>query len=525
MTMRTDAGDIAQQLDELALQVEPYDVGAAIRMRSLGEAVETGNDADAWAGVDVLRFIDPQEISHRVEQRFSSDGFVAGIELLRNALVFMPIVVTWFGISRAVASYYELLRVRPELEQRPFLYLWQGGFEGRLSWLPLSTLGLIVGGLLLVVFILTVVMLARTLVLNRSAERNSANLEAQLTHTVAEATLLLKRRFATQPVSLVQSFEQATRQLIAQLDHERQRIATTAGQRQHELDTLAPLIAELKRGSGDFLTAAGSIKSSYSGLADTIGKLAKETETVATQNATLLTVSQSAGQSLEALVAQQKTLGSRLGSAADTLTSTGTAVVNAARGASVVADQMLQSQTRFLESAAGDREKQVKTAQSLTEASGRLEAAAQAFKLSYNALASSVTTMTAPTRNLAEHTAQLATTTLGLLQPLVDLGDQQKKVGAHISDSSVQLSVALAEVATAATEIAKVADSLVKSQGEFLAELKKERESQERMANVVSLSADKLGATFDQIRQLAPALKAITIDLGMLTNSRVNSQP
>ena len=50
-----------------------------------------------------------------------------------GALVFVPLMLTWYGLTRASSAYGALTGADPEAAFRPFLQLWQSGFEGHLT--------------------------------------------------------------------------------------------------------------------------------------------------------------------------------------------------------------------------------------------------------------------------------------------------------------------------------------------------------------------------------------------------------
>lgn len=55
------------------------------------------------------------------------------LEALLGVLVFVPLLITWFGLREAVRAYGELSQENPKEATRPFLQLWQTGFGGHLS--------------------------------------------------------------------------------------------------------------------------------------------------------------------------------------------------------------------------------------------------------------------------------------------------------------------------------------------------------------------------------------------------------
>ncbi|MGP4111031.1 hypothetical protein ACTWP5_08975 [Streptomyces sp. 4N509B] len=76
----------------------------------------------------------PRELAVRLGQgmrrRAVREDLVEG---LLGVLVFVPLLITWFGLLEASRAYNELREEAPRQATRPFLQLWQSGFEGRTS--------------------------------------------------------------------------------------------------------------------------------------------------------------------------------------------------------------------------------------------------------------------------------------------------------------------------------------------------------------------------------------------------------
>lgn len=72
-----------------------------------------------------------------------------GLELLRDVLIFVPVIYTWWKISLALKAYDEYTGAAP------FLLAWQQGFDNRAE--PLATSALVVAGVVLVVIFLTII--------------------------------------------------------------------------------------------------------------------------------------------------------------------------------------------------------------------------------------------------------------------------------------------------------------------------------------------------------------------------------
>lgn len=246
---------IRQRLEELADEVEPSSQSAAERLRNLGDAVDGGQTADVWAAADIFQLIDPDTIAEQVRSKGIGDDLVKLLELFRNALVFLPIAVTWIGIWLALESYGTAIQANPSLADQSFLYLWQQGFDGRI-WLTLSRIALIDGTLLGLVFLLTLIVLSR----HNQKERYAENIRDELASVLADAALVLTTRHTQQNMTLASQFERAAQQLLSELQQERARIDEMAQRKEKELGDLAIFTRDFANSMQTTLTAVQALQ-------------------------------------------------------------------------------------------------------------------------------------------------------------------------------------------------------------------------------------------------------------------------
>jgi hypothetical protein len=126
---------------------------AAERLEALDNVVARGNlvERDGWARSMYDRMhIDG--IVEGVRLRKTTPWWLMVLEVFRNVLVLVPLVLTWFGISRAIDANYRYLsglalgsEELKAAQQSSFVFLWEGGFGGYLAkvgGIKLSTLAL-----------------------------------------------------------------------------------------------------------------------------------------------------------------------------------------------------------------------------------------------------------------------------------------------------------------------------------------------------------------------------------------------
>jgi len=164
-----DRQDVAARLDELAgdpvLQVREQE------LRTLAADLRRNTDLQRWAHVDLHQAFalpeDPPELVGPIgltpfktlgliqtrmrEARQATPPNSAGkallgvlrtssaredlVEALLGVLVFCPLLVTWYALTQAANAYDRLSKSDPSAASKPFLQLWQTGFDGHLaSW-------------------------------------------------------------------------------------------------------------------------------------------------------------------------------------------------------------------------------------------------------------------------------------------------------------------------------------------------------------------------------------------------------
>ncbi|MFJ6738328.1 hypothetical protein ACIQOU_05345 [Streptomyces sp. NPDC091279] len=191
----------------------------------LAEDLKNDDDRlDSWAEIDLLdAFVRPETLSpppapaaHAPGRRRWSprDGV---LEAVLGVLVFVPLLITWFGLREAVRAYGELSRVDPKEATRPFLQLWQTGFDGHLA-----AVGRFENVALMAVVLITLLVLlsvwharARTVAERREEEREleDEQLLASLASLLTRVHLCLVPRRAASPHQFSQELTKTAKQL------------------------------------------------------------------------------------------------------------------------------------------------------------------------------------------------------------------------------------------------------------------------------------------------------------------------
>ena len=302
-----DVDEVRNNLEALAIKLESSDPNAALRLRNLSRAVDNGPNADAWASSNIHQLVEPELIITRYKNLPKTDWFIAGMEWIRNTLIFAPLVVTWYGISQAVEKYSDLIAANGKDIYTPFLYLWQQGFSGRLQgWQTLGGLATIDFILLAIVLGLTIVVYALNNSVKLQREQEAEELRATLMHTLAGASLCLTTRNWQQPTSViglvnqsVTNFDRVIKQLLEQMK-------TIADRQAQEQQTFDLFKRDLVNIMDSMSKSVASLKTSNDALVRSLGALVSPTQEVAGKIGGLATNAESAVAMFQSQIAAQQ---------------------------------------------------------------------------------------------------------------------------------------------------------------------------------------------------------------------------
>ena len=230
----------ADQLAVLSSDVSPRDAALATLLSRLAVAIREDNreEIQGYAGA-----IDPHAVAELLV--FKRSTLWGLIEVARNVLVFSPIAVTWFGLATATDAYQKLISERPDLVTRPFLLLWQEGFETA-GVLKFSTLAIIDASLIGILIVLSLLIHFRTDIRDVALRTQVLLKESELRGLIAHALSL-----SSSDLDLPASAE-----LIDQMVAEERRIYERAMEREQRLFDLESTVHELRAAAADLARAA-----------------------------------------------------------------------------------------------------------------------------------------------------------------------------------------------------------------------------------------------------------------------------
>ncbi|MFI6289773.1 methyl-accepting chemotaxis protein [Streptomyces sp. NPDC051018] len=181
---------LASRRDELTVLADA--------LRGIGDG-----DLEPWTELDLVSAFARRESVQALRTR-RPPAYLGWLEAGLGALVFVPLLLTWSGLTRASSAYEALIEADRKQAARPFLQLWQTGFEGHLTgWF---TFGHVVGTATLVILLL--LMLAMLHGWRRAAQDRAEEaarlggdeLLARLVPVLTRAQLLLNEERFGSPV-------------------------------------------------------------------------------------------------------------------------------------------------------------------------------------------------------------------------------------------------------------------------------------------------------------------------------------
>ncbi|MBN0045971.1 hypothetical protein JS756_18035 [Streptomyces actuosus] len=208
-----DRRAVARSIAELA-QRPPLEPRRQ-ELTALAEALESHEPTalDPWSELDLLTAFARPESLRMPGARDAEPGIWSYLEAALGALVFAPLMLTWYGLTRASSAYEALTGTNPQAAERPFLQLWQSGFEGHLTGaFTFGHVALSATAAILVLFGLVLVHGLRRAAVTRREEaagRDAGRLTADLVSSLTRAQLVLNRHRLSSPQRFAAELTQA----------------------------------------------------------------------------------------------------------------------------------------------------------------------------------------------------------------------------------------------------------------------------------------------------------------------------
>jgi hypothetical protein len=371
------------QIRALADETAPIDGGVSKRLTDLAAAIQEPESHPGWVETDVYAVIRPEDAVNALRRAWTSDRSLAWLESLRNVLVLVPILLTWFGLMHASASYRALVERDPSQAQVPFLVLWEQGFPSEdgshsaWSFLTFSHVAMADVAIVAIVIVITWFVHQRANLLQATREREANSLMQRLHGALAEATLTFGTFRAQQRNG---GSEHVARMLLNELSAERARIAELSAERERETANLREFAHDIKDGAKGFGRHFGEMQSAMDTLADISARFSDQATDLATQHADLIAATKSLSHELAGFAGVQREALARLTAASDLLVENSTqTTANAALLRNPVIE--LRDQIRNLgEQLESERIAYERAASTSAEAAAEVTSALSAFR-------------------------------------------------------------------------------------------------------------------------------------------------
>lgn len=283
-------------LDSVQTRIQPINPVAAAQFHTLRQRVAQSGPGELDS-TELHSVIDPQALEEQATSYYELESrptWLGKVELVRNVLVLVPIMLTWFELWHAAGAYNQLLLQRGEdLLREPFLLLWERDFYGVGGPLVITFghLALIDFLLLLIVVVLTYLVHRHRDILDEAAVRRAAELRqnVELALWQLEQQLPSRAPLLTQPEVLsrvgdnIRQFNLSAGKLIDELQLERQFLADEVNQRGKAINELELFSERLTLGADLLLQYGRQVDTTHTRLHEAISHMLEEVEMMGQQ--------------------------------------------------------------------------------------------------------------------------------------------------------------------------------------------------------------------------------------------------
>jgi methyl-accepting chemotaxis protein len=447
---------LARDINDLATSLGEIDSRSSGRLRDLAAAINTPSDRSRWNAVDLPQAFNTQRLSQEYALRKVGEQRVKLIELAdkaRNALVLVPVFLTWYALAEASRNYAAYITENPDEAGQPFLLLWQQGF-GKDSFLhpTFSQVALIDAAVIFVIIVLTIYAHGRREDQEDAVANVAADFYSTFDNILAEAGVLLARDRAAQPSQLARNvaaltdrFDQNSRELVSLIDDERRRIHDLANQRHEEFEDFALFARSMRAGAEQSNRTLAELRQLSRSLDESVDRLGQDVASTGRHQATLLSTLQNLEQLTSSAIQSDQAVTHRLAEAAAAISESADAAMSGAENANRIAEASNQALRGIGELAQrlSDTSQELATAMSRDTTSTQDIASAltatarqnERIVESLNALATDIGEIRAGFGDLANRTAAQARTLNGLLE-------QQTGIAQEITRATKELGAA-----------------------------------------------------------------------------------
>ncbi|HEX5498277.1 MAG TPA: hypothetical protein VFX03_03585, partial [Thermomicrobiales bacterium] len=410
------ASDIAGMADEVAA-VDPR---AEARLNDLASALASDDGTQRWSDVDMRRAFNTERLAHawavRHEGGYAS-GAIALADRVRNVLVLVPILLTWFALADASRAYASYIAKNPDDVRKPFLLLWETGFGGEIGPLAptFSRVALFDAVLIGLIIVLTFYAHGRREARDDKIDEAAGGLQTDLDNVLAEASIVLAGDRGSRPALLARSverlaerFDRSSQELLTRLRLEHDRLEQIASRREREFSDFGVFASGMRAGAEETHRLLVELRQVSTGLQAALEDLTSEVSVSTDQGRTLLAAIQGLERLTTSGIQSDQAVTRQISAAATTLAEAADKAVGGADAAAQAA-RLATETTRSI----------VDMTQSLAGSQARIEAAVTAETASNTRLADA---LRGSANGVATSTRALAEIIAGLTSLRDDLG-------------------------------------------------------------------------------------------------------
>ena len=471
-----EQSELVENLEKTARSLEDVDPRAAERMRVLARAISTDDGRQRWAEVDLRRAFNTERLAYAAALEHEggyAHSTIAGADRLRNILVLVPILLTWFALAEASKAYSAFIALNPDEVRKPFLLLWEQGFGGQASrFAPsFSTVALIDAVLIAFIIGLTFYSHGRREAREEKIEQTAERLQADIDNVLAEASVVLAVDRGSRPAllarnveRLVERFDQNSQELLTRLRVEHDRLEQLAARREREFADFGVFASGMRAGAEETHRLLVELRQVSAGLQTALEDLTSEVSSSVDQGRTLLRAVQGLEQLTSGNVQSDQTLTRKLATAAEALAEAadkGIAGADAAaqaarvateavRGIGAIAHDLASSQGRVERAVAEEAEANSKLADALRGTAGGMASSARTLGEIEGGLS-----------GLRDELSRLATGTTGQAQTLNNLLEQQASIATGLAQVARDISTISVRTAQRQDEVSRDVGTLV----------------------------------------------------------------
>ncbi len=251
---------LTDEIEGLAGSIREVDARAAERLSDLSSSLGSEESRTRWADVDLRRAFNTERIAHAWAVKQEGGYASAAIETVarvRNVLVLLPLLVTWFAFYEASRAYDRYLAANPDEAGQPLLVLWQRGFGGELHWWSrFSQVALIDAAIIGLIIVLTFVSEGRRDKRDDDIAMTANRFQTDLDNVLGAATVVLAPDRANRTAVLAQNverlallFDRKSQDLLNRLQVEHDRLEQVAGRREQEFSDFAVFASGMRSGA------------------------------------------------------------------------------------------------------------------------------------------------------------------------------------------------------------------------------------------------------------------------------------